>query len=84
MVLVSLAVIVINVAFVASSVFSAALGNWWLLSVTGLYALLYVAMCGYLVLHMFSNMPASQNSFTKVLIKDSSWRNDAMDHWVQT
>ncbi|XP_054267457.1 protein Malvolio-like [Macrosteles quadrilineatus] len=81
MVLVSLVVIAVNIVFVASSVFSAALGNWWLLSSVGLYAVLYVTMCGYLILHMFSNMSASQNKFTKVIVKDN-WTNDAMDHWV--
>lgn len=81
MALVSAVVIVVNTFFMLSSVLSAALLDYWILAGLVLYSVIYLSMCAYLVLHMFANMVAKETSFSKKLLRNTSWRNKDMDQW---
>ncbi|XP_054266642.1 protein Malvolio-like [Macrosteles quadrilineatus] len=83
MLLVSVMVIAINVMFVISSVLQAALQDYWLLYALAAYSLMYFAMCGYLVLHMYANLSESKPAFAKMFVKGSDWRNKNIDSWIE-
>lgn len=84
MLLVSAMVIAINVMFVVSSVLTAVITDYWLLSALGLYSLLYFAMCGFLVLHMYANMTESKTALTTAFVKNVDWRNKHVDTWASS
>lgn len=76
---VSAGVIVVNAYFMWSSIMPQ-LSDYCLLGALLLYAVVYVCMCGYLILHMLANM-ATEHSLSQHLLRKTFWTNQEMQYW---
>lgn len=79
--IVSAAVIAINIYFVTSSWLGAALQDYRLLTCLVLYFAVYFAMCIYLVLHTFANMATNNSALSRIFLQKTDWRNKDLDLW---